>query len=102
MLHCWNEDPLERPTFTELREHLDEIMSQNADYLTFDIDQGNTYYNVASFRSVPSDDEDFEIFDGDNAPKVKSMEELKREKENRSLLNTKNEDIVGLTQLFGT
>ena len=34
---------------------------------------------------------------------IKDLPKLpKREKENRSLLNTKNEDIVGLTQLFGT
>ena len=82
MLHCWNEDPLERPNFTALREHLDEIMSQSADYLSFDIDQENTYYNVASFTSVPSDDEDIlEIFEHDeNAPKIMSPDELRAEK----------------------
>ena len=90
MLHCWNEDPLERPTFTELRDHLEQIMSQSADYLSFDIDQGNTYYNVASFNSVPSDDEDLLMFDAEeNAPKVKSIEELKEQKEKKK--NEENE-----------
>ncbi|XP_066917058.1 uncharacterized protein [Clytia hemisphaerica] len=88
MLHCWNEDPLERPTFTELHDHLEQIMSQSADYLSFDIDQGNTYYNVASFNSVPSDDEDLFMFDAEeNAPKIKSIEELKEQKQ-----KMKNED----------
>jgi len=83
MLHCWMEDALQRPTFSDLREHLDTIMTQSADYLSFDIDQENTYYNVASFKSVPSDDEedDVGIFD-DNAPKIKSVEELKLERKN--------------------
>ena len=85
MLHCWNENPLERPNFTALRDHLDQIMSQSADYLTFDIDQENTYYNVASFNSVPSDDEDLmEIFESENAPKIMSVDELKEVKKHKS------------------
>ena len=81
MLHCWNEDPLERPTFTALRDHLDLIMSQSADYFSFDIDQENTYYNVASFNSISSDDEDLlEVFESESAPKIRSVEELKQEK----------------------
>ena len=54
MLHCWNEDPLQRPTFTELREHLEDIMSQGERYFSFEIDEGNTYYNAASFKSCSS------------------------------------------------
>ena len=50
MLHCWNEDPLQRPTFTELRDHLEEIMSQGCHYMSFDIDEKNVYYNVASYN----------------------------------------------------
>ena len=83
MLHCWNEDPLQRPTFSDLHEHLDSIMTQSANYLSFDIDEENTYYNVASFKSVPSDDEedDVGIFDDNqNAPKIKSVQELKEER----------------------
>ncbi|XP_065681618.1 fibroblast growth factor receptor-like isoform X2 [Hydra vulgaris] len=55
MLHCWNEDPLKRPTFTEIREHLDAIISQSDSYFNFEIDEKNIYYNVASFNSLSSE-----------------------------------------------
>ncbi|XP_047133293.1 angiopoietin-1 receptor-like isoform X2 [Hydra vulgaris] len=58
MLHCWNEDPLQRPTFTELREHLEEILSEGDHYFSFDIDEENTYYNAASFNSLPPESND--------------------------------------------
>ncbi|XP_065682049.1 uncharacterized protein LOC100202994 isoform X2 [Hydra vulgaris] len=58
MLHCWNEDPLQRPTFTELREHLEGIMSKGDHYFSFDIDEENTYYNAASFNSLPPESND--------------------------------------------
>ena len=57
MLHCWNEIPSERPTFTELREHLETIVEKGDLYFTFEIDENKTYYNVASFKSIPSDEE---------------------------------------------
>jgi len=60
MCHCWNEIPARRPTFTELREHLEKIMEKGARYFTFDIDHNKAYYNVASFKSIPSDDEEEE------------------------------------------
>ncbi|XP_065662116.1 ephrin type-B receptor 5 isoform X5 [Hydra vulgaris] len=79
MLHCWNEDPLQRPTFTELREHLEEIISQGDRYLNFDIDEENTYYNAASFNSLSSETGDDvledEIFN--NPVQVKSIEQIK-------------------------
>ncbi|XP_065681617.1 mast/stem cell growth factor receptor Kit isoform X2 [Hydra vulgaris] len=55
MLQCWNEDPLKRPTFTEIREHFDAIISQNDSYFNFEIDEKNIYYNVASFKSLSSE-----------------------------------------------
>ncbi|XP_065660552.1 myoblast growth factor receptor egl-15-like isoform X2 [Hydra vulgaris] len=55
MLHCWNEDPLKRPTFTEIRERFDEIISQNESYFNFEIDEKNMFYNVASFKSLSSE-----------------------------------------------
>ncbi|XP_065682131.1 ephrin type-A receptor 3 isoform X2 [Hydra vulgaris] len=89
MLHCWNEDPLQRPTFTELREHLEEIISQGDRYLNFDIDEENTYYNAASFNSLSSETGDDvledEIF---NKPvQVKSIEQMKPIVDESSLPN---------------
>lgn len=81
MLHCWNEDPLQRPTFTELREHLDDIISAGDKYLTFDINEENTYYNVASFKSVSSENEEDEMLVDElmNRPmQVKTIDELKQ------------------------
>ena len=83
MLHCWNEDPLQRPTFTELREHLEEIISQGDRYFSFEIDEENTYYNAASFKSLPSETGD-DVLEEDFFQKpmqVKSMEEIKKLKD---------------------
>ena len=80
MLHCWNEDPFQRPTFTELREHLDETISAGDKYFTFDINQENTYYNVASFKSVVSENEEDEMVIDEwmsRPMQVKKAEELK-------------------------
>ena len=53
MLRCWHENPLRRPTFMELREELEGIMSQRQIYISFDSDED----------SVPSEHEE----DGFNA-----------------------------------
>ena len=87
MLHCWNEDPLQRPTFTELRDHLEEIMSQGCHYMSFDIDEKNAYYNVASYNSIPDENEDdIEIEEAilQKPPQFLSIEDLKREREEKS------------------
>lgn len=41
MLRCWQEQPLERPTFTEIREDFEAVMSQGEMYITFDIDENS-------------------------------------------------------------
>ena len=81
MLHCWKKDTLQRPTFTELREHLDDIISAGDKYLTFNINEENTYYNAASFKSVSSENEEDEMVVEElmNRPmQVKTIDELKR------------------------
>eukprot|EP00111_Clytia_hemisphaerica_P017629 TCONS_00052156-protein len=86
MMHCWNEDPLQRPTFTELRDHLEEIMSQGCHYMSFDIDEKNAYYNVASHKSIPDENEDdVEIEEAilQKAPQFLTIEELKKERNDR-------------------
>ncbi|XP_047133488.1 insulin receptor isoform X2 [Hydra vulgaris] len=60
MLHCWNEDPLQRPNFTELREHLENIISQEDYYFSFEINEESAYYNISSFKSLsPETSDDF-------------------------------------------
>ena len=97
MLHCWDEDPLRRPTFTELRDHLEEIMSQGSRYMSFDIDEKNAYYNVASFNSIPSeteDDIDLEEEILQKPPQFLTIEELKKERQlnDESIIIDKDSD----------
>ncbi|ELT94233.1 hypothetical protein CAPTEDRAFT_48307, partial [Capitella teleta] len=33
MLMCWCENPSDRPTFSNLREHLEQLLTRNRDYL---------------------------------------------------------------------
>ncbi|XP_065662122.1 proto-oncogene tyrosine-protein kinase receptor Ret-like [Hydra vulgaris] len=54
MLHCWNEDPLKRPTFTELREQFDKILCQGDSYCNFDVYEKNDY-SSPSFHSEKSE-----------------------------------------------
>ena len=58
MLRCWKENPLERPTFTEIREEFEKIMSDGETYVTFDIDEDSNYYLAPSFNSVLSEQGD--------------------------------------------
>ena len=44
ILRCWQDHPSDRPTFLEIREGLEEIMSQGETYITFDIDEDSNYY----------------------------------------------------------
>lgn len=80
MCHCWNAIANQRPTFTELREHFEEIIEKGGDrYFSFDIDVTKAYYNVASFKSIPTDDED-DVLDDEYDPtqvQVKPLESVK-------------------------
>ena len=58
MRHCWNQTPQRRPTFTELREHLEKLMQIKAEYFSLSIDFTKAYYNVASFKSLESEEEE--------------------------------------------
>ena len=39
MRRCWHEKPLQRPTFTQLREEFDGIMCQDGIYFSFHSDE---------------------------------------------------------------
>ncbi|XP_065663111.1 uncharacterized protein LOC136085714 isoform X2 [Hydra vulgaris] len=82
MFQCWNEDPLQRPTFTSLREYFDEVISQGNSYLTFEMDE-YTPPPVLSFEANNDDDHDHDdntMEDGifQNPVRVKSIQERKK------------------------
>ena len=52
------ENPFERPTFTDLRNRFEELINHHTPYIDFDIDESNDHYNVASFISIQSDNEE--------------------------------------------
>lgn len=80
MLHCWQENPLERPSFSELREHLEDIMCKSGNYLTFDINENNTYYNVSSYDDDDEDDIEFDDEFMKKPIQVKKLEEIFKDK----------------------
>ena len=55
MLRCWEEDPFQRPTFTELREELESVISEGGAYFSLDIDGASNYYLTPSFNSLSND-----------------------------------------------
>ena len=57
MMKCWHEIPTKRPSFTELREDLEEIMTANDKYCTLLIDENSSYYHYPSFKSFSDDSE---------------------------------------------
>lgn len=48
MLSCWNEQPLKRPTFTELRARFDSMLlaDRNEEYIDLRIDHSKLYYQL--------------------------------------------------------
>ena len=51
MLKCWQQVPKKRPTFTQLREELESIMSDGERYLSLEIDLTSNYYKIPSYKS---------------------------------------------------
>ena len=59
MRECWLENPFDRPTFTLIRERLEEMMQKDNPYLDFSVlDESRDYYNVPSFNSLIDESED--------------------------------------------
>ena len=71
MLDCWNADPMERPTFTQLRAKFDAMLAEDNPYIQFDtIDSHKPYYNSPS----PEDERTIGISDIDEDISVNSEE----------------------------
>ena len=58
MLKCWSEDRLERPTFSDLRQELEDVISAGDSYCTLDVDEESNVYSVPSFNSGPEETQD--------------------------------------------
>lgn len=69
MRSCWMEEPLDRPSFTELREQLEELMSEDRDYLVLeDIDVPLSASESSSNPTVP------EMFSGELCPSPSAVQ----------------------------
>ncbi len=62
---CWLENPQSRPTFTDIKDRLEALISEGTPYLQFDFDDSKPYYNVPSFRSIEDSDEATDYDDDD-------------------------------------
>ena len=60
MLKCWSEDHLKRPTFSDLRQQLEDVISAGDSYCTLDVDEESNVYLVPSFNSAPEETEETE------------------------------------------
>ncbi|XP_073985838.1 tyrosine kinase receptor Cad96Ca [Rhodnius prolixus] len=48
MFYCWNEDPKERPDFTELVDLLEQLLLSETDYIELQRFPDHSYYNIVS------------------------------------------------------
>lgn len=65
MMDCWKKCPEVRPTFTEIRHKLEEMMQKDNPYLDLSaLDESKEYYNVPSFNSLEEESTD-DLFDKD-------------------------------------
>ena len=63
MRTCWAEHPLDRPSFTEIREILEDLMAENRDYLVLeDIDVPLSASDSSSIPNCP------DLFSGEMMP----------------------------------
>lgn len=48
MYYCWDEDPKERPSFDELVDRLEHLLSTETDYIQLERFPDHSYYNIVS------------------------------------------------------
>ena len=80
------ENPFDRPTFTLIRERLEEMMQKDNPYLDLSVlDESQDCYNVPSFNSLVDESED-EVFD-----KEEGYDLL--EEDHKEIINDKDQPI---------
>ena len=57
MQACWTENPINRPTFTNLKAEIEAVISKETPYLDFKVDETKACYSVPSFNSLETDKE---------------------------------------------
>nr|XP_006813611.1 PREDICTED: proto-oncogene tyrosine-protein kinase receptor Ret-like [Saccoglossus kowalevskii] len=66
MLICWREKTAERPTFTDLRKQLEDLLEQNTPYLDFNLDENKDYYVFSSSGSSADTCHHLDVTDTDS------------------------------------
>lgn len=52
MTECWTEEPATRPSFSQLVEKLELIISKDTPYIDFSKhDESNSYYNIPTLTN---------------------------------------------------
>lgn len=65
---CWQESPDDRPSFSQLRDKLEEMMQVDNPYLDLsNVDESRAYYNVPSFNSANEETTDSALSDDEQA-----------------------------------
>ena len=75
MLKCWSEDRLERPTFSDLRQELEDVISAGDSYCTLDVDEESNVYSVPSCNSATEETEN----ESSEAPKQDITENVNQQ-----------------------
>ena len=76
MMDCWKKCPEARPTFTEIRHKLEEMMQKDNPYLDFSVlDESRDYYKFPSFNSLNEESAEDQLFDTESDELLKNGNE---------------------------
>ncbi len=80
MLECWNEHPIDRPTFTKLRSKFsDMLLATTSDtYMILEVDDQKVYYTVADDDEKRERSDSSSSSDSDSSIKKSKSKEIKK------------------------